>query len=145
MTEKCSRACGEGWGIFKRANYMGYALMPGKFTFQIIPTRNWNSCRLHIPRHEGIIPTQFNNHPMPSKWLHKLDTFYLPILCWKCSNGAISLVILDALVKTWANKMNIHTAKTLVLIQLGASKNQHSAKCLCKSSPIRDNSTLVIV
>ena len=105
MTEKCSGACGDGWGIFKRANYMGYALVPGKFTFQIIPTRNWSSCRLHIPRHEGIIPTQFNIHPMLSKWLHKLDTFFLPILCWKCSNEAISLVMLDALVKTrliWA-------------------------------------------
>lgn len=122
MTEKCSGACGEGWGLFKRANYMGYALVPGKFTFQIIPARNWSSCRMYILRHEGIIPTQFNIHRMPSKWLHKLDTFYLPILCWKCSNRAISLVMLYALVKTWANTGHIHRAK-----KNSERKNQHRA------------------
>lgn len=51
----------------KRANYTGYTLVPGKFTFQIILTRNWSACRLHIARHEGIIPTQSNIQRIPAK------------------------------------------------------------------------------
>lgn len=40
---------------------MGYALVPEKFTFHIIPMRNWSSFSLNTPRHEGTIPMQLND------------------------------------------------------------------------------------
>lgn len=84
---------------------------------------------------------------MPSKWLHKLDTFYLPSLCWKCSSEAISPVMLDAL--TWANTGHIRPEKnkkqqkkkTWVSIQLWAWEST-PCECLCKSPSIRDDQHL---
>lgn len=118
---------------------MNYALMPGKLKSEGIPIMKWRSCSLHMHRHEGIIPTQSNIHRMPSKWLHKLDAFYLPVLRWMCSNGAISRVILAVVIKTQVNVANI-IIKQLIIYSSHQNYKIKSSKCLSKQSPTRDRS-----